>query len=157
MSDSAYQHEAGFLMLEATEITIPPGAANAMLGPEILTLGPTLGAVSIFRLEGYTHDLGTNLTMGLASSATDPSPASIYMPNPWAPANPLVVDDATPLVLTAQGGIALTCRWNNSLGANMVVRGPSVSDERCAAFVSYYPAALSTHLCAHTSAGTSCL
>ena len=154
-SDAAFQHEAGLLLLEATEIQINPGESS-MLGPELFTLGATLGAASIFRLEGYTHELGTIMTMGLASSATDPSPMSIYAPNPWNPANPLVVDEATPFMVAAQGGIALTCAWNNSTGLGAVTRGPSVADERCAAFVSYYPA-VTAHLCVHTGAGTTCM
>ena len=96
------------------------------------------------------------MTMALAASATDPSPMSIYAPAPWDSANPLVVDEATPFAVAAAGGITLTCAWNNTMGHDAVTRGPSVADERCAAFLSYYPA-VTSHLCVHTGAGTTCM
>ncbi|HTA20352.1 MAG TPA: hypothetical protein VK989_13730 [Polyangia bacterium] len=154
-SDATFQHEAGLLLLEASEVHVNPGETGT-LGPEFFRISDVLSAASIFRLEGYTHELGTEMTMSLAASATDASPITIYAPNPWNPANPLVVDEGVPFALGANGGIALTCAWNNTAGQNPVTRGPSVADERCAAFVSYYPA-VSAHVCVHSGAGTTCM
>jgi hypothetical protein len=134
-------------------VQIAAGAQTVQLGPQFFPLSATLGAASIFRLEGYTHELGVDLAMSLATGATDPAPTSIYAPAPWNPANPLVVDEATPRTVPANGGIALTCKWNNANGSTPVQRGPSVMDERCAAFVSYYPA-VAARTCLHMGNGT---
>ncbi len=151
--DADFQHEAGLLLLENLEVQIAAGAQTVQLGPQFFPLSATLGAASIFRLEGYTHELGVDLAMSLATGATDPAPTSIYAPAPWNPANPLVVDEATPRTVPANGGIALTCKWNNANGSTPVQRGPSVMDERCAAFVSYYPA-VAARTCLHMGNGT---
>jgi hypothetical protein len=151
--DADFQHEAGLLLLENLDVQIAAGAQTVQLGPQFFPLAPTLGAASIFRLEGYTHELGIDLTMSLATGATDPAPTSIYAPAPWNPANPLIVDEATAVAVPTNGGITLTCKWNNANGATQVQRGPSVMDERCAGFVSYYPA-VAARACLHMGNST---
>jgi len=144
------QHEAGLLLLESENFLVTSGDPAAT-GDVFFPLSNALGAASVFRLMGYTHDLGTGVTMKTAASASDVAPASIYAPTAFSPADPPVITTTPPVVLPVPGGVDLACSWKPASGAS-VSRGPSVFDERCAAFVSYYPAA-AAHACTHVGAG----
>src|SRR5450432_17697 len=149
---ATFQHEAGLLLLEAFAVSIPAQATNVVLGPTFFPLSTDLGAASLFRLMGYTHKRGIGITMATATTATDPAPVSIYAPAAWDFASPLVATKTPPVALPSPGGIALTCTWSNANGQSVVMRGASVDDERCAGFISYYPAA-AVHTCLHTGTG----
>jgi hypothetical protein len=149
--DATFQQEAGLLVFEDSDITIA-AQATVSVGPVFFPLSTALGSASLFRMMGYTHKLGIDVAMRTATSATDPSPTTIYSPV-WDPASPPVVTKTPPVALASPGGIALSCTWNNSAGVRQVRFGTSVvNDERCAGVVSYYPAA-TVHRCIHSSVG----
>jgi hypothetical protein len=148
--DATFQHEAGLLMLD--------GVGSSSIGEQAtLTVGPVVfpvGSMSIFRVMGYTHKLGTGVKMQALINDGDPSPTTIYEPA-WDPANPPVVTRTPPVALPAAGEISLRCSFTNNtpsivpLGTSF---GGSVNNERCAGTVSYFPA-VPMHRCVHTNAG----
>jgi hypothetical protein len=145
--DATFQQEAGLLVVEEADISIAPSATTTV-GPVFLPLSTAIGGASLFRMTGYTHRFGTDLSMRTATSATDPSPTTIYAPV-WDPSSPPIVTKMPPVALPSPGGIALTCTWHNT-GLTSVRFGTSLNDERCAGILSYYPAA-TVHRCIHTS------
>lgn len=89
--------------------------------------------------------------MKTATSADDGTPMSIYAPSAFSPADPPVITTTPPVVLPVPGGVDLACAWNPASGST-VSRGPSVFDERCTGFLSYYPAA-AAQACTHVGSG----
>jgi hypothetical protein len=146
MADAAFQHEAGLIFVDmtSTKVSIPARTSNVDSGRVFTPLSAALGAASFTRLEGYTHLLGVDMAVNMATSAADPG-TTIYAPV-WDASRPPVVTETPPVLLPASSGVVLECFWSNGQGAAPVTYGPSVHDERCAAIISYFPAA-SVHYC----------
>jgi hypothetical protein len=148
---ATFQHEAGLVFVEAAGFTIPAHGTNVDSGRVYVPVGAALGAASITRVMGYTHHLGVDVSISTATGAGDLAPLSISSVV-YDASSPSVVNESTPVTLSASGGIDVECFWSNPNGQTSVARGPSVDDERCAAVLSYYPAA-PAQLCLHTPFG----
>ena len=126
-------------------ISIPPQSV-ATVGPVFYPLSTSIAGASIFQLMGYTHKLGTDVMIGIATSATDGSPTLLYDPT-FNSANPVAVSYIPPFVLPSTGGINLACSFNNT-GGTEVVQNILLPGERCGGVLYYYPAT-AVHHCVH--------
>jgi len=147
-----YTDEASFFLIGDTEINIPSGA-DVTLGPVFLPLDPKYGDAHFFALTGHEHQLGTNVQVAVAASATDPGTMVYDVPN-WIWSEPATIEHQPAFTVPSGGGFRFTCKWHNSnpdANAPPVVFGESATDEMCFFWAYYYPSH-GSHVCLHSEA-----
>lgn len=146
MDDSQFQNEADFLFIGDPDIKIPPNSSTT-LGPIFFQLPTEYAGVNFFAITGHEHQLGTNVKVSVASSATDPG-TSVYDVPGWLWSEPTTVVANPPFTIPQNGGFTFTCDWTNT-SANTVSFGESANDEMCFFWAYYYPSQ-GARVCVHT-------
>jgi hypothetical protein len=147
MPDSQFMNEAGFLFAGDPDITLPPNQKSS-LGPVFIGMPADLDGVNFFAFTGHEHQFGTNVTVDMMASKTDPNPVSVYNVPGFSWSEPETVRLTTPAVLPTGGGFRLACEWNNT-SANTVKFGESATNEMCF-FWGYYWPNKGARVCFHT-------
>jgi hypothetical protein len=148
-----YQFEAGFLFMGDIDIDLPPQMSTT-LGPVFSQVDPVYNGVNFFAVTGHEHRMGTDVTVSVATSATDPSPVPVYdVPN-WIWSEPATVYQTPTFQIPAGGGFQFTCNWfnNNAAGTPDIQFGESANDEMCFFWAYYYPNQ-GSRVCFHTTKG----
>jgi hypothetical protein len=140
-----FEREAGLLLVENLDIEIPPGeAVPANYSTQFRhSIGAALDGGSIFRVQGYTHALGTGVLIQIAP-ATD-AWAFAFAPSPFDPENPPAFPLDPAITLTSTGELSFVCAFTNP-NPEVVSMGTSASDERCVALI-YYAGAAAEQTC----------
>jgi hypothetical protein len=146
MSDSDYQYEAGFLFIGDPDITIPPNS-NIQLGPIFFQVPDDYAQSQFFAITGHEHQLGTDVTVSVASSASDPGMPVYDVPG-WLWSEPATVPYDPPFTIPSGGGFTFTCNWTNTTDET-VTFGESANDEMCFFWAYYYPS-LGSRVCMHS-------
>jgi hypothetical protein len=146
MDDAQYQNEADFLFIGDPDITIPPNSTTT-LGPVFFALPPEYAGSQFFAITGHEHQLGTDVTISIATGADDPG-TSIYDIPDWSWSDPVTVTSDPPFTVPTNGGFRFTCNWTNTT-ANTVSFGESATDEMCFFWAYYYPSQ-GARVCMHT-------
>jgi hypothetical protein len=147
MDEAQFKNEADFLFIGSPDIHLPPNASTT-LGPVFFQLPQDYAGVQFFAITGHEHQLGTNVTVSVASSATDPG-TSVYDVPGWLWSEPATVSHDPPFTVPAGGGFRFTCEWNNTT-SNTVRFGESANDEMCFFWAYYYPSQ-GSRVCMHTN------
>lgn len=129
---------ASMLISLLPDIDLPSGPSSTLMGTVPFPADVTGGAVAHFT--GFTHTLGTDVSAGLNG-------ASVYAPMPFewnAPAS----STPFPITIVADGGINLSCHWDNMTGSR-VRFGTAASDEICVLRTWVTPPS-AQHLCLRT-------
>ncbi len=146
MADSAFKDEADFLFIGDPDITIPPDSKTT-LGPIFFQLPSEYAGVNFFAITGHEHKLGTNVTVSVASSATDTG-KSVYDVPGWLWSEPATVQANPPFQVPSGGGFTFSCDWTNTT-TQTVSFGESANDEMCFFWAYYYPSQ-GARVCIHT-------
>lgn len=128
--------EASFLLIGDLDISIPPHSSNST-GPIFEPLPSGYDAVTFYALTGHTHRFGTNVTVGLATSATS-EVTSLYAPKPFVWDAPEVKYLSPRAKVPTGGGFSFQCDWYNPTN-QVVTFGESALDEMCFFWAYYYP------------------
>jgi len=147
MADADYQNEAGFLFIGDPDISIPPNS-SIQLGPIFFALPTDYAQSQFFAITGHEHQLGTDVTVNVASSATDPG-TPVYDVQGWLWSEPATVQADPPFTVPEGGGFNFTCNWTNTTDET-VSFGESAEDEMCFFWAYYYPS-LGSRVCMHTA------
>jgi hypothetical protein len=122
-----------------SQINIP---ANGM-GDTGVLYQHALAGTKTFALTTHQHQLGTEMLVWYAASATDPDKMLVADGKSWS--DPPVEHFAPPLDFPTNGngsvstkGLAYECKWNNTT-PNPVTFGESFNDEMCFVWQYYYP------------------
>jgi hypothetical protein len=146
MDDADYQYEMGFLFIGDPDITIPPNSSTT-LGPIFFALPDDYASSQFFAITGHEHQLGTNVTVSLSSSASDPGTPLYDVPG-WLWSEPATVQSNPPFTVPSGGGFTFTCDWTNTT-ADTVKFGESANDEMCFFWAYYYPST-GSRVCMHS-------
>ena len=146
MDDADYQYEMGFLFIGDPDITIPPNS-SVQLGPIFFALPSDYAQSQFFAITGHEHKLGTNVTVNVTTSATDPG-TPVYDVQDWLWSEPATVQASPPFTIPTGGGFTFTCNWTNTT-ASTVKFGESANDEMCFFWAYYYPST-GSRVCMHT-------
>jgi hypothetical protein len=148
VASEPYQAEAGFIMLSNIDVSLPAGSQQITAAAYLP--GTPLAAASIFRFVGYTHQLGTEVTLTTsASEAGTPTSIGDLDPTPTASPAHAVATFSPAVTLPTGGGFTLTCHYTSD--PNMATTyGRNANNEQCAALLWYSPA-VSSNLCLHTA------
>jgi Copper type II ascorbate-dependent monooxygenase, C-terminal domain len=142
-----YQYEADFLFIGDPDISIPAHSTQT-LGPVFYQLPSNFDGVNFFALTGHEHQYGTDVTVNVATSATDPG-TSVYNVPGWLWSEPATVQSNPPFQVPANGGFSFTCNWDNT-SDNTVSFGESANDEMCFFWAYYYPSQGGSKVCLHS-------
>jgi len=141
--DAKNLQEASFLLIGDLDISIPPHASNST-GPVFESLPPGYDGVTFYALTGHTHRFGTNVTVGLASSAAS-GVTPLYAPNPFVWDAPEVKYLSPRAKVPSGGGFSFQCDWYNPTD-QVITFGESALDEMCFFWAYYYPKQPGTRL-----------
>jgi hypothetical protein len=150
-----FVNEAGFLFMGDIDISLPPQVATTV-GPVFAQLDPAYNDVNFFALTGHEHKMGTNVTINVSSSASDPGTSVYNVPN-WIWSEPATVYQTPTFKVPAGGGFTYQCDWFNSdpaitAGAPTpnITFGESANNEMCFFWAYYYPS-VGAKVCLHSS------
>jgi hypothetical protein len=146
MADTAFQSEAAFVFLGDADITLDPGSAGSAAG-FVVPAGAAMAAAQFSRLSGYTHSLGTMVTVETGPSGAGPL-TTVYDPSSWMWNDSPRLDAQPPAQLPRDGGFEITCDYNNQT-QNTVMHGTSSMNEACF-FQAYAHPASGALVCLHT-------
>jgi hypothetical protein len=147
ITPGTYQYEADFLFIGDPDISIPAHSTST-LGPVFYPLPSNFDGVNFFALTGHEHQYGTDVTINVATSASDPG-TSIYNVPGWLWSEPATVQSNPPFQVPANGGFSFTCSWDNTSDST-VNFGESANDEMCFFWAYYYPSQGGSKVCIHT-------
>ena len=147
MDDASFHDEAGFLFVGDPDIKLPPHAATT-LGPVFFTVPPGYEDAHFFAITGHEHQMGTNVSVAVATSASDPG-TSVYDVPGWLWSEPATVAANPTFQIPPGGGFRFTCDWNNT-SDKMVRFGESANDEMCFFWAYYYPSQ-GSRVCFHST------
>lgn len=148
VASTPYQAEAGFIMLSNIDVTVPAGLTQVATA---YFSGAPLATASIFRFVGYTHGLGTEVTLATsASKLGTQTPIGDLDPTPSATAATGVALFSPPTTVPTGGGFTLSCHYNGAGRNSETTYGTSSTSEQCGALL-WYSTAISSSLCFHTS------
>jgi len=142
------KYEAALLFTGSPDINLPAGQTTTL--HQFFKVPPylDLSQSKIFAITGHTHALGTKVKVGVGASKTGPM-TEVYNPSPFSwsePETKTFYDN--PLVIPKDGGMDLTCEWNNTT-ADAVKFGESAKQEMCFFWAYYYPSQ-GSKVCFHT-------
>lgn len=137
-TDSGEIKEAGFLLVGNLDIAIPPRSKHST-GDLYVATTPALDGVHYYAVTGHTHRFGTNVTVGIAESATADA-TTIYKPASFDWSAPEVGYLKPTVEVPAGGGFRFSCDWDNPTD-DTVVYGESALTEMCFFWAYYYPRA----------------
>ncbi len=146
IDDSQFKQEADFLFIGDPDITIPPNSSTT-LGPIFFQLPPEYAGSQFFAITGHEHKLGTDVTVSVASSSSDPGTPVYDVPD-WLWSEPATVVSSPPFTVPENGGFRFTCEWTNTT-TQTVKFGESANDEMCFFWAYYYPSQ-GARVCVHT-------
>jgi hypothetical protein len=127
--------EASFLLVGNLDISIPPRSSHSKSAYQPL---PTAyEGVTFYALTGHTHRFGTNVTVGVAPSATG-EVTPLYRPDPFVWDEPVVTQLSPGIKVPTGGGFNYQCDWYNPTD-NVVTFSESALTEMCFFWAYYYP------------------
>jgi len=134
MPESDFQNAAGFLFAGTPNVSLAPNQSSTV--HQFIGMPSDLYGKNFFGFTGHVHHLGTNVRVGMGSSAQSNVP--VYdVPNfSWS--EPPTEYHDPPAVLGQGDGFDLTCDYNNTT-SNQVGFGESANDEMCFFWAYYYP------------------
>jgi hypothetical protein len=151
IADADFKFEADFLFIGTPDISLPPNKATT-IGPTYFKVPDQYVDAKFFAITGHEHHYGTNVTVNVASSATDPG-TSVYNVPDWKWDEPATVQQEPPFTVPAGGGFRFTCDYNNTTNGT-VGFGESANQEMCFFWAYYYPSK-GAKVCMHTTRGGS--
>lgn len=146
IAEGEYQHEADFLFIGNPDISLPP-ASKSTVGPTFFKLPGEYADAKFFAITGHEHQYGTNVTVAVASSASDPGTPVYDVPD-WKWSEPATVFQDPPFQVPAGGGFRFTCEYENT-SKSTVKFGESANQEMCFFWAYYYPSK-GAKVCIHT-------
>ena len=137
IADAAYKYEADFLFIGDPDISIDPHT-KATLGPIFFKLPGEYADANFFAITGHEHHLGTNVTVDVAASKTDPGTPLYHIPG-WLWSEPKTLFLNPTVQIPAGGGFNFTCDWNNTTDQTVTFGESAADREMCFFWAYYYP------------------
>lgn len=147
IADADFRDEADFLFIGNPDIKLPPGAKTTV-GPVFFKVPDVYADARFFAITGHEHQLGTNVKVATAMSATDPG-KSVYDVPDWKWDEPKTEMQDPPFTIPAGGGFNFSCEYMNTT-ATEVTFGEATNQEMCFFWAYYYPSH-GAKVCIHTA------